>query len=258
MEVRTMKEKQVTARNVINALRLRFPSPQFTFLEQVANGTGARQYRWADAIAMSVWPSRGFDIHGIEVKVSRHDFLSELNKPDKSAAVQKYCNRWWMAIGDERIVRPGELPPTWGLLVLAGDKMKCLVEAPALEPEALTVEFVASVLRNMAKAEESQLETAKPKSYREGYDKAKEYELKFLRENHQQLEKSLAEFEEKSGIKIDRWTGGNVGHAVRLLMGVEWDIKQVQNAKDSAAKIGSLLDEVLSVVKANSQEVFGK
>lgn len=88
-----------------------------TFLEQVADGTGHHQSRWADAIAICVWPSRGYDLPGFEVKVSRGDWINELKDPAKSASVQRFCNRRWLAVASDKIVQPGELPPTWGLLV---------------------------------------------------------------------------------------------------------------------------------------------
>src|ERR1700723_1265707 len=90
-------KEAVTSAAVIAWLQGWFAPPAYGFLEQVADGTGARRFRWADGVAMSVWPSRGYDIHGIEVKVSRYDWLNELKQPGKSAAVQQYCNRWWIA-----------------------------------------------------------------------------------------------------------------------------------------------------------------
>ena len=39
----------------------RFPSGSYALLRHVANGTGSRSYRWADAVAMGTWPSRGLD-----------------------------------------------------------------------------------------------------------------------------------------------------------------------------------------------------
>src|ERR1700749_3874182 len=120
------------ASEVIANLKVRFAAPAYCFLEQVADGTGARQHRWADAVAMSVWPSRGYDIHGIEVKGSRYDWLNELKDVHKSVAVQQFCQRWWICTPDETIIQPGELPPTWGWMVTKKDTMRVVVEAPRL------------------------------------------------------------------------------------------------------------------------------
>ncbi len=68
--------------DVINLLRVKYPKEEgFVFLEQVANSNGHVR-RYADAIIMNVWRSR-FQIIGIEVKVSRSDWLSELKNPAK-------------------------------------------------------------------------------------------------------------------------------------------------------------------------------
>lgn len=239
------KEKRITSQDVIAALRMRFCSPQFAFLEQVADGTGARRYRWADAVAMSVWPSRGYDIHGIEVKVSRYDWLSEMRDPAKSAAVQKYCNRWWLAIGDEKIVQPGELPPTWGLLVLKGGAIKCAVEAPLLTPEALSVEFVASVLRNMASADDAKVAEAFSRGREEGYKAGEKNDYTKIKLD--ELTRGLAEFQEKSGIEITRYSGGDIGQAVSALRHLKYRVDQVRTAAKACEDIKGMLDQVAAL-----------
>jgi len=82
----------VTEADVLDALRYRHRPPAWAFLEKVRNGTGyQRDARTADAIAMSVWPSRGLTLHGFEVKVVRGDWLRELRDPEKADEFFKYC-----------------------------------------------------------------------------------------------------------------------------------------------------------------------
>lgn len=64
----------LTAADCIEALRGRYRAPAYALLEQVANGTGWKADRFADAVVMSLWPSRGLTVTGFEVKVSRHDY----------------------------------------------------------------------------------------------------------------------------------------------------------------------------------------
>jgi hypothetical protein len=52
---------------------------------------------------MSLWPSRGIELHGIEIKVSRNDWLKELGDPAKADEIARFCDRWWVAAGDESI-----------------------------------------------------------------------------------------------------------------------------------------------------------
>jgi hypothetical protein len=140
-----------SASDVVVALRKRYPSPTWAFFECVANGTGSRADRWADALAMGIWPSRGLEIHGIEIKVSRSDLLRELRDPKKAEAVAAYCDYWWIAVGDPKIVKVEELPPAWGLLVpSAKDGMRPLRAAVRTETKTLDRPFVAALLRRAA------------------------------------------------------------------------------------------------------------
>lgn len=128
----------------------RFAPPAWAVFAGVANGTGSRANRWADAIAMSVWPSRGLEVHGFEIKVSRNDVLRELKDPAKAEAIASYCDRWWLVVGSSKLIREGELPPTWGLLVPHAGGLKAVKEAPKLKPKALDRSFVAAILRRAA------------------------------------------------------------------------------------------------------------
>ena len=105
------------------ALRDRYKPPEYAFLEEVRNDAGFDASRSCDAIAMSLWPSRGLDLQGFEIKASRSDWLRELKDPAKAEAVCKFCDFWWLAVGDAGIVLDGELPVSWGLLVPRGDKL---------------------------------------------------------------------------------------------------------------------------------------
>lgn len=213
----SLKNKpKVNATDIRGALRERFAAPAFAYLEEVGNATGNACRRHADAVAMSVWPSRGLEIHGIEIKVSRADWLKELSNPDKADSVARFCDRWWLAIGDATIVKPGELPPTWGLLVFQGGKLNCATEAAKLEPEPIDRKFVASMLRNASDSADSIRREAEITGYHRGFDagKLEATDPDRLRDELSQLRQSLAEFEKASGVSIDRWSGGQMGAIV--------------------------------------------
>ena len=55
-------------------------SGEYAFLRQVRNAAGFDAKRTFDAVVVGLWPSRGHDIHVIEVKVSRSDWQRELAK----------------------------------------------------------------------------------------------------------------------------------------------------------------------------------
>lgn len=232
----------MTSSDVIKCLQTYFPAPAHCFLEQVADGTGARNYRWADAVAMSVWPSRGYDIHGIEVKVSKTDWKNELKQPEKSAAVQQFCNRWWVATPDDTLIAPGELPPTWGWMVCtAKGSMKVVVPAPALTPKPPTIEFLASILRNVQKTDEAVIETAVRKARDEGYKNGGKYN----EERYTSLKKAVDEFEKASGIKLSYYGDGKeLGEAVETLRRLKYRVDHIGNAIKACEDIRTMLKQV--------------
>lgn len=137
-----------TEARVADLLMRRYPGPAYAFLTQVRNTTGhAKKETYADAVAMSCYPSRGLVIHGFEIKVARQDWLKELAHPSKSEPIMRHCDYWWI-VAPEGVVEESEVPETWGYQVAAGRRLRDVKKAPKLSPGELTRGFVASLLRN--------------------------------------------------------------------------------------------------------------
>lgn len=146
-----------TSADIRNALRLRYPTQSHALLFEVANGTGSDGKVYADAVAYGLWPSHGFTLEGIEIKVSRGDFLREMQQPGKSEPVMRFCHRWWLAT-PAGLVKPDELPPTWGLLELrANGNLYATKKPTTLKPQPATPSFVASLLRRHAGRDEDMM-----------------------------------------------------------------------------------------------------
>lgn len=205
----------MTANDVVKLIRERYPANGWAMLEQVANGTGAKARRWADVVVMGLWPSRGMEIEGFEVKVSRSDWTSELKEPEKADEVARYCDRWWLAVSDAAIVKDGELPPTWGLLAPKRGKLEIVVPAPKLDPlQHLDRSFVAAVLRR------AQAAMSVDRVIAEEVDKRVSEQIERVRkeaeEHAQSLLKIIREFEEGSGLRIvNGWNQRRVGEVAR-------------------------------------------
>lgn len=202
-----------------------YARPAWALFGNVRNRTGyGGQERYADGLAFSLWPSRGLEIHGIEIKVDRQDWKRELADPAKADAIAQYVDRWWVAVHDRSIIHPGELPPSWGLLEV-GAKVKCVVEAPKLEAKALTKTFVASVMRRFGEEIESVRKAAHDEGFKKGCEQGpNEYkrERENLHHELQNLQASVAKFAEVSGCAIDSWNGQYVGDAVKFVMQARW------------------------------------
>src|ERR1700693_1206177 len=67
------------------ALKRYFLHPDYGIVFEVAKSTGHAAHRHLDAVAMDLWPSRGLELHGIEIKVSKQDLKRELADPAKGA-----------------------------------------------------------------------------------------------------------------------------------------------------------------------------
>lgn len=158
----------MTEADVLRLLRERHPAPAWAFLEHVANGTGRHQSRTADAVAMSLWPSRGLELHGFEVKVWRGDWLRELADPAKADEIATRCDRWWV-VATPDVVADGELPTAWGLMVVEGASLRVAREAPLLTPAPLDRPFLAAILRRAA---EGMVASQRHEDRRARFDKA--------------------------------------------------------------------------------------
>lgn len=126
-------------------LRARFAAPEWALMEEVAPSTGGGT-RYADAVAMNLWASRGHALHGFEIKTGRGDWLKELKDPAKAEAVARYCDHWWL-VAPAGVVKDGELPLGWGWYELRSGGLVQRVEARKMQAAPLTREFFASLMR---------------------------------------------------------------------------------------------------------------
>lgn len=212
---------------IMAQLRARYQPPAFELLEQVASGTGAqREVRYADALAMSLWPSRGLHLHGFELKVSRGDFLREMKNPAKADAIAQRCHFWWIVAAERGMVIPDELPPTWGLLVPRGGSLVAVKEAVLTEPEPPSWSFFAALVRALGKSDQGAFNSRLAEAMateREQHVQSMEMLRNELREENAaseaHLRKVLSTFHEASGINLleHRWDLPQVGEAVRLI-----------------------------------------
>ena len=122
-------------------------------IEEVAPGTGwSGSARWADVLALGVWPSKGLTLDGYEIKASRADLKRELADPDKHTALARYCDTWSLVVWDESVLLDG-IPETWGIVItVPGDdgerELKVKRRAAVLTPGPWPRTFVCSLVRN--------------------------------------------------------------------------------------------------------------
>lgn len=143
---------RATERTMLDALHFRYRAVlgngrRYVAAEHVRSHASFDARRTADFIAVDTWKSGRFDLHGHEVKVSRSDWLRELKDPEKAAEFTPYMNRWWVVVPDSSIVKPGELPAAWGLLVLAGGLLEVARHAPRQDAEPIPQTRLVALMR---------------------------------------------------------------------------------------------------------------
>ena len=93
-----MSGTKLNASQLITRLRARYVPPEWVILAEVRNATGfAKTARYADAIAMSTYPSKGLDFHRFEVKVSRTDWQKAARESASSSCAPPILTRILMA-----------------------------------------------------------------------------------------------------------------------------------------------------------------
>lgn len=187
-------------------LRKRHPPGEWAFMEEVAPRTGGGT-RYADAIAVHLWSSRGHVIHGFEVKISRGDWLRELKQPEKAEPVYRYCDHWFL-VSEKNVVKDGELPITWGHIERSGSGLRIVKPAPKLEAAPVGRAFFASLMRRaheqvasiaagMVRDRLDEVRKEREQSIAEG--------IKRATRRHEDLERKVAEFVKATGLPLDEY-----------------------------------------------------
>lgn len=227
------RHRPSTSAELYRRIRLKFSDPEYALLPEVRNKTGGGLIRSADAIAISCYPSRGIDLHGMEIKVSRGDWLRELRDPNKAETIACFCDYWWIVAPNTDIVHIHEVPENWGLLVeWKADSLKVAKPVSRLMPKPLTKEFLASLMRNAMSAVVPQSEVPNlvrievdriRKEYAARQSEAYDSAVKVTETRMKHLQDAVDQFEAVSGIKIAAYQGTNLGKAVKAVMQIRID-----------------------------------
>lgn len=146
-DLQTTKRTRITAADIQEAMARKWAAPEYALMWEVGDATGGRVRRYADAVIMSLWPSRGLELHGVEIKISRADWKREAADPLKAEAIARYCDRWWVHTSPGVVDDLSSLPPAWGLREFDGKNWKTLREAEKTASEPISRPFLAALLR---------------------------------------------------------------------------------------------------------------
>lgn len=258
----TVKKDAWTTKEMYAALRAHFAPPAWAFITEVGDATGFQTKRHADAVAMGVWPSRGMELYGIEVKVSRSDWLKELENPAKAEAICKYCDRWFLAVNNADIVKPGELPPTWGLIARKGNGLAVVTPAPQLTPQPITRPFLAALLRKSIEqtVDEAERKEIADREYQRGLAAGKKdstWEAERDKKHLNDLREKVKAFEAASGIEIQYgWNKAErIGDAVKAILNGHHSAEVARRTLEGIERSAQHMREMIAALEGDGQLV---
>ncbi len=114
---------KITANEIIALIHKKYEKDNsHIVLDEVPDGTGMNQHRWIDAAVFSLWPSKQLTRSAFEVKVSRSDFIRELQNPAKHLWVKESFHEFWFVAPIE-VIQIDELPVGIGFMYPRGGKL---------------------------------------------------------------------------------------------------------------------------------------
>jgi hypothetical protein len=239
------------SQDLLAALRVRYAAPQYAMFEEVFSSVGGGQR--ADAVAVAMWRSRGLAIHGCEIKTYRSDWLRELKNPKKAEHIFRYCDFWWLVLSDNTIAKVEEVPTSWGILMPQGDILKQVRAASKLDPDPLDRPFLCSLLRTHYDREgfSPVLQEEFQRGRKAGMEEC-ESSHKYREERITELNKAIEDFQTKSGVQIDRWSGGNIGEAVHVVLngGLPRMRREMEFIRKRAERLIESIDQDMAKINA--------
>lgn len=237
----------MTAHEIEALLTKKYAAPVHALFFQVANGTGAHQASYADALAYNLFPSSGHKIEGFEIKISRSDWLRELKQPEKAGYVMQYCDQWWL-VAPKGVAFVEELPKSWGFYEIVNGKFYCRRRAPELKPIAPDLSFIAALLRRSTEGVVSKsVLWDREKLARQEEREACAEEIKRAKGEVESLEARVAEWEKASGLKVfgDYMHGSKeIGAAVRWVLDGNLNRALEYNTREAIDHVKTILGEL--------------
>lgn len=174
-KTRTLSKNPLGEAAIAALLAKLYPAPEYAFLTQVRNQTGYSRasIRTADAVAFSLWPSRGLAIHGFEIKSHISDLRNELTNPEKAEEIAQYCDYWWVVLAADWTGLLN-IPQSWGVMVVneAQNGLAVVRQPTKLEDvQPISRSLVFAVFRRASQTapDKVALEAAEQVGYTKGY-----------------------------------------------------------------------------------------
>lgn len=171
------EEKKVTAIDIYRLLVQKYTNGgEWIVAGEVQRTTGWSDRRY-DFVAMNCYPSKGYKIEVVEIKVSKPDLRRELEEPEKHNVVFEDIDYYSLAAPAE-IIDLSIIPPKWGVYTVKDGKLITKRKPLALHDEAersIRRGFAASFLRAAISQniEKKTLSVQLEERFKQGYEAGK-------------------------------------------------------------------------------------
>lgn len=211
-----------TSKAIRAALKHYYPSQEYAIAFEVAQATGYRANRHLDAVVMSLWPSRGLTLTGIEIKVNLQDWRREKANPQKAEEIAQFLDFFYIAAPDS-LIKKDELPEAWGLIEV-NDKGLCRQTKAAVKTSAIDGgrPFMAALMRAMSRGYDPESLDAmleqRRRDLESNFDQRVMERAQMLSTNNTRAAKHWAELIEAIGYDPQRfWESEGIIEAIRLV-----------------------------------------
>jgi hypothetical protein len=250
-----MTTTTMTAGDIRDRLYTLWNGSEYVHIHEAPTGPD-RSGRKLDVLVVSAWKSRGYEIDGVEIKVSTGDLVRELDNPAKAEWWWRHVNRFWVALPAELAARHAtrvDWPATWGLLSVPSDQRSPVAKLrrpQRHDADPFNWPTIIGLLRAAADSGFNALQAAEARGREQGRQMAvAEAERasgdSVVRHHLTELRQAVAQFEEASGISItDRtYWAREMGEHVKLLRDIYADPDTI------ARRLGRARDDVADAIK---------
>ena len=189
---------------MLKALQERYVRPEWVFMTEVPDGTGAQASRRADAAAYNLFPSKGNVMHVFELKASKSDLKKELSDGTKSNAVGQFANYFFLVCPDGIIDNTMLLPKTWGILMFKNGKLRQIRRPEELKPKPMTRNFVAALLQSMLRANDSELSDIENNIDKIAYEKTQRQLEHYVHLHQEESQRTIERLKKQLDI-VSKW-----------------------------------------------------
>ena len=168
---------KVTANDIYRLLAQKYSSTsEWVIAGEVQRTTGWSDRRY-DFVAMNCYPSSGYKIEVVEIKISKPDLRRELEEPEKHNVIFEQIDYYSLAAPAE-IIDMSIIPPKWGVYAVKDGKLITKRKPLALHDDAdrsIKRSFAASFLRAAISQnlEKKTLAKALQEKFDAGYEQGK-------------------------------------------------------------------------------------